>query len=383
MATIKLNQITDGAISKLKQGANNNSSAAATVKAAANEISSMDFSAKQSIQNELSKIQKNLNRSSSFATELAGSIQKAQNELISEDKRSNKNEGGFIPIIKPSRWDISEATRALSASSYVKLGMTAGITGMFCKRGSSTNVRASNFREIMQRIVNFFKNKWSKSTGSTGNKNNSVSNGPSGSTGNKINSVSNEPSYVIDSSNEIEVIEKEMRNPHKHTQWNVVKNGTSSYSCFAFANRKLEMRGLKGKPVQYGQATYDEWLKSGNRSNNFAKTAPDYIKYLVEKNGGEPLYNIYLEGATGKDGRDGLGSHTALIDKAWIDEKGELRMILSENKDTDHGTFPVAKNPDGVKNSYPLKRQKEYTASEAAKMWVNAYRPLKVKVYGK
>ena len=64
MATIKLNQITDGAISKLKQRANNSLSAAATVKAAANEISSMDFSSKQSIQNELSKIQKNLNRSS-------------------------------------------------------------------------------------------------------------------------------------------------------------------------------------------------------------------------------------------------------------------------------------------------------------------------------
>lgn len=105
MATIKLNQITDGAISKLKQGANNNSSAAATVKAAANEISSMDFSSKQSIQNELSKIQKNLNRSSSFATELAGSIQKAQNELISEDKRSNSgsNYGNLNDLFNSSR----------------------------------------------------------------------------------------------------------------------------------------------------------------------------------------------------------------------------------------------------------------------------------------
>lgn len=367
MATIKLNQITDGAISKLKQGANNNSSAAATVKAAANEISSMDFSAKQSIQNELSRIQKNLNRSSSFATELAGSIQKAQNELISEDKKSNKNEGGLIPIIKPSRWDISEATRELSASSYVKLGMTAGIAGMFCKRGSSTNVISGNFRETMQRIVNFFKNKWPEVTGSTGNKN---------------NSVSNEPSYVIDSSNETEFIENGMRN-NKGVGWNYPKKGTASCSCWWFSNKKLELRGLKGKPVQYGQTTYNEWLNSGSRSNNFSKTAPDYIKYLVEKNGGEPLYNIYVEGTKDGKPRNGLGSHTVLIDKAWVDEKGELRMILSENKDTSRGTFPAGQNSAGIKNAYPIKAQKEYTASEAAKMWANAYRPLKVEVYGK
>lgn len=149
MATIKLNQITDGAISKLKQGANNNSSAAATVKAAANEISSMDFSSKQSIQNELSKIQKNLNRSSSFATELAGSIQKAQEELVANDKATNREDNFLKLQIKRN----SAVGRVTSLSAVALLSARSSISDLATlPRRQSHNI----FNKITNPIFEFF-----------------------------------------------------------------------------------------------------------------------------------------------------------------------------------------------------------------------------------
>ena len=201
-----------------------------------------------------------------------------------------------------------------------------------------------------------------------------------------------------DAKRELREIESRMQKPDDSFRWNLLdKNGSTSVSCYGFSNYKLCKRGIMKeqnggfvelKQPEIGVDIYNQW---GHDENSYAKTSTEYIKYLLkEKNNGNPLYNIYIEGRTaGKS-----ATHTILIDKAYLDGDGNMRLIFSDNADASKGVFNVASNSDGVKTANYLFETTDMSEGEFISGYRNADgkfswglnykdKPVKIVCYGR
>ena len=175
---------------------------------------------------------------------------------------------------------------------------------------------------------------------------------------------------------------------------NLDEKRITSYSCWAYTKQKLEYRGFNYNKPQIGNSSYTSWAKSNGKSN-FTNTAADYFEYLLQENGGEPIYNIRISnGSSGK-------VHTMLIDKLYVDEKGEIRVIFSDQKDT---SKPIvtdipryengrAKNEDNLQGYYQMFDTTDMSLDEfrngysrdGKQVWTasNHKAPTEITVYGK
>ena len=133
-------------------------------------------------------------------------------------------------------------------------------------------------------------------------------------------------------------------------------NSIRTVSCVWFSKAKLHQRGFATEvPNSFSLAEPKERLLEGSSTTFSGALAK--IKDKLDANNNEPLYNIYLEGEN--------HGHTALIDKAYVDEDGNLRIVFSEHGDFgSNELLSVVPNSFNIEKIRPFIEQKEYVITQ-------------------
>lgn len=216
--------------------------------------------------------------------------------------------------------------------------------------------------KMLQHIMGLFSSLWG--TGSGG------SNTTNGGGGAQIE----EPAIVAyDYGAELDAITKAATQSGEEITWNYPdKNGIQAVSCQWFSYAKLCERGF-AKDTGAHFSPYKPAESIAPKGTQTFTGAISAIEERIKNNGGEPIYNVLIQGNN--------SGHTALIDKAYIDGSGKLKLIFSEHADLSQ-RISVKQNVDGVTITYPFKAQKEYYVSELSQMWNMSNYVKTVSIYG-
>lgn len=154
--------------------------------------------------------------------------------------------------------------------------------------------------------------------------------------------------------------------------WNYADgNGIQAVSCQWYSYAKLCERGFaKDTGAFFSLDSASATISTGD-NHTFTGAVSAIEEHL--KTNGEPIYNVLIQGDS--------NGHTVLIDKAYLDKSGSLKLVFSEHADRSK-TIPVAANIDGVTQTYPFMPQKEYSESEWKKIWDMSKVVHSIKIYG-
>jgi len=186
--------------------------------------------------------------------------------------------------------------------------------------------------------------------------------------------------------NEMQTIERKIVDNDDVT-WNYLEGETEqvyrpgsvgSVSCVWFSAAKLFERGLVND-ISTNEKLWTENSNTvvGENYTNF-ETAVGGLEQYIRNNKNKPVYNVLIKGEN--------YTHTVLIDKAYIDENDQLKMVFSDNADGG-GTLDVKTNGNGGTEIMSLRKQKEYSAEEVQeRVWSFAWNTeatTRVYIYGK
>lgn len=279
--------------------------------------------------------------------------------VIQEVDTQGRNYNALIQEIDNS-WDglASVAYIRRMRAETAKLQHLRKYTVALRKYCKDTAEKMEAIDKMLQQIMSFFSSVWG------GNSSGSNSHGGGGTQipGNTY-TVQNDPSIFGAGGcyqNEIDKIYSEMKNNGSVT-WNYANSqGIGSISCQWFARAKLCERGFATDTGDFFSLATPAYQIPCTNGQNFTGAIAG-IENQVRANGGEPIYNILIQGNN--------SGHTALIDKAYIDSSGQLKLLFSDNADWRKPIMHVANNGNGGTAIYQLMDQKEYTVSELSSVW--------------
>ena len=184
--------------------------------------------------------------------------------------------------------------------------------------------------------------------------------------------ISGSGTVTYDYQKELDKITADATASGEEITWNLAdSNGIHAVSCQWYSYAKLCERGFAtdtGAFFSPGSASATISTGDNPTFTGAVSAIKDHIKTNVE-----PIYNILIQGDS-----DG---HTVLIDKAYIDEAGELKLVFSEHADRSK-TISVTANIDGVTKTYPFLPQKDYSKHEWENIWNMNNAVYSIKVYG-
>lgn len=361
MSTIKMQQAYLAELRKTVLTAGNHSNAAyRAVSKALDGLSDMQFSAKASTVEELFTLRQRLDRLQHNGITYSQLIEEYADQLQAIDDGTNETSDTILSRLSSQTGNAS--TSRFSFSGAAKLAQQSATAGLFLGGAGLLSGITKIGKEIWDTVKGWF----GKLTSSS-----------------KEPSVIQEPSFITNPESEFSVIRDKMTEPPKSGIWfnydymDGTVDGVFDLSCVRFSDEKLKLRGFSKNDTSnclYGLDAYTEWKSNNSGLGHMASTTAAYLKSLIEnQNNNEPLYNIYVT--------TGNMNHTALIDKAWI-ENGELKMLLSEHADHTKPSLAVRDTSTEIKGVHDIKAPKVYDEASLKSIWGVNMDPTEIYCFG-